>query len=312
MEAAIDSHASLKRFGRDFVAGGFAAIVSKTIIAPVERVKLLLQLQAISPQIASTNQYKGVMDCFIRIHAEQGVASYWRGNLTNILRHFPMQATSFALNDAYRRVFFGNVQKETQYTRWVVGNLLCGGVAGATTLTATYPLDYARTRLAADVGRLRTDREFDGMFNCLRKTFDADGVRGLFRGYVASVHCVFLYRAAYFGLFETLRTELFTDRSHVPSSTQRFLATWGLAQSVTIAASFVSYPFDTVRRRLMMQSARSSGNRLYVSTYDCWKATFVKEGLAGFYKGFAANLLRSTGSALILAIYEEVQHHYVV
>ncbi|WP_139119012.1 MC/SLC25 family protein, partial [Pseudoalteromonas sp. BMB] len=64
-------------FMKDFIAGGVAAAISKTAVAPIERVKLLLQVQHASKQITVDQQYKGMIDCFVRIPKEQGFLSYW-------------------------------------------------------------------------------------------------------------------------------------------------------------------------------------------------------------------------------------------
>lgn len=74
-------------FAQDFVAGGIAAAVSKTAVAPIERVKLLLQVQHASKQITKDQQYKGIVDAFVRIPKEQGPTAYWRGNLANVIRY---------------------------------------------------------------------------------------------------------------------------------------------------------------------------------------------------------------------------------
>lgn len=91
-------------FVKDFAAGGISAAVSKTAVAPIERVKLLLQVQHISKQISADQRYKGMVDCFVRIPKEQGFASYWRGNLANVIRYFPTQALNFAFKDVYKQV----------------------------------------------------------------------------------------------------------------------------------------------------------------------------------------------------------------
>ena len=78
-----------KHFVRDFMVGGISAAVSKTFVAPIERVKLLLQVQDASKHIAQEDKYKGISDCFSRVYKEQGFASFWRGNLANVIRYFP-------------------------------------------------------------------------------------------------------------------------------------------------------------------------------------------------------------------------------
>jgi solute carrier family 25 (adenine nucleotide translocator) protein 4/5/6/31 len=111
-----------------------------------------------------------------------------------------------------------------------------------------YPLDFARTRLAADVGS-GGDREFTGLVDCLKKIASKDGAAGLYRGFGISVVGIIGYRASYFGMFDTGKILLFED-----IKTANFFAMWGFAQIVTVGAGIVSYPLDTVRRRLMMTS----------------------------------------------------------
>ncbi|KAJ6220992.1 hypothetical protein RDWZM_006804 [Blomia tropicalis] len=174
-------------FMKDFLAGGISAAVSKTAVAPIERVKLLLQVQHVSKQIAEAQRYKGIMDAFIRIPKEQGFSSFWRGNLANVIRYFPTQALNFAFKDKFKQIFLSNVDKKTQFWRYFAGNLASGGAAGASSLCFVYPLDFARTRLAADIGKSGGDRQFNGLIDCLKKVFKSDGLIGLYRGFHVSV-----------------------------------------------------------------------------------------------------------------------------
>jgi len=285
-------------FGQDFLAGGIAAAVSKTAVAPIERVKLLLQVQATSKQIAVDQQYKGMVDCFVRIPKEQGFAAFWRGNLANVIRYFPTQALNFAFKDKYKQVFLGGVDKNKQFWRFFAGNLASGGAAGATSLCFVYPLDFARTRLAADVGKGDGSREFKGLGDCLVKIFKADGLGGLYRGFFVSVQGIIIYRAAFFGLYDTAKG--MTGKTNL-------LVSWAIAQTVTTCSGIISYPFDTVRRRLMMQSGRKGGDVMYKGTVDCWKKIAKNEGTGAFFKGAFSNVLRGTGGALVLVMYDEIQ-----
>lgn len=101
-------------FLKDFAAGGVSAAISKTAVAPIERVKLLLQVQHISKQISPDKQYKGMIDCFVRIPKEQGFSSYWRGNMANVIRYFPTQALNFAFKDKYKQVSAAWMQEVLQ------------------------------------------------------------------------------------------------------------------------------------------------------------------------------------------------------
>lgn len=175
------------KFLTDLASGGTAAAVSKTAVAPIERVKLLLQVlplysfiftvvhldwylkvQDASAHITKDQRYKGIIDVLVRVPKEQGFLAFWRGNLANVIRYFPTQALNFAFKDTYKRIFMEgylsirktmlnkifSVDKNKQFFKFFVMNLASGGAAGATSLTFVYPLDFARTRLAADVGKL--------------------------------------------------------------------------------------------------------------------------------------------------------------
>lgn len=154
-----------KSFITDFLIGGVSAAVSKTIVAPIERVKLLLQVQDASTSIKAEDRYNGIGDCFRRVLSEQGFTSFWRGNLANVIRYFPTQALNFAFKDFYKKIF-NPYNPKTEPGKFFIGNCMSGGAAGATSLTVVYPLDFARTRLAADVGS-GGDREFSGLVDCL-------------------------------------------------------------------------------------------------------------------------------------------------
>ncbi|OQR72707.1 hypothetical protein BIW11_01253 [Tropilaelaps mercedesae] len=288
-------------FAQDFAAGGIAAAVSKTAVAPIERVKLLLQVQAASKQITADKQYKGIVDAFVRIPKEQGVTAYWRGNLANVIRYFPTQALNFAFKDKYKQVFLGGVDKKTQFWRYFAGNLASGGAAGATSLCFVYPLDFARTRLGADIGKASGDREFTGLIDCLKKIGKSDGIIGLYRGFNVSVQGIIIYRAAYFGFFDTAKGML-PD----PKNTH-IIISWAIAQTVTTVSGIISYPFDTVRRRMMMQSGRKGGEIMYKNTIDCWIKIVKQEGSGAFFKGAFSNVLRGTGGALVLVLYDEIK-----
>ncbi|XP_026115794.1 ADP/ATP translocase 2-like isoform X1 [Carassius auratus] len=288
-------------FAQDFLAGGIAAAISETAVAPIERVKLLLQIQHASKQITVDKQYKGIVDCIVRIPKEQGFLSFWRGNLANVIRYFLTQALNFAFKDKYKNIFLDGVDKRTQFWRYFAGNLASGGAAGATSLCFVYPLDFARTRLAADVGKAGAEREFTGLGQCFTKIIKSDGLKGLYQGFNVSVQGIIIYRAAYFGIYDTAKGML-PD----PNNTHIFVS-WMIAHSVTIIAGFTSYPFDTVRRCMMMQSGRKKADIMYSGTIDCWRKIARDEGGKAFFKGAWSNVLRSMGGAIVLVLYDELK-----
>jgi solute carrier family 25 (adenine nucleotide translocator) protein 4/5/6/31 len=280
----------------DFALGGISAAISKTAVAPIERVKLLLQTQDASSQIKGDKKYKGIMDVFVRVPQEEGIGAFWRGNLANVIRYFPTQALNFAFKDTYKKIFCP-FNPKTDFWKFFFGNLASGGAAGATSLLFVYPLDFARTRLAADVGK-GSERQFNGLVDCLTKINKSDGFLGLYRGFGVSVAGIIVYRAAYFGGYDTAKKSLFTKDTHV---VMKFL----VAQVITGVSGLVSYPLDTIRRRLMMQSGRK--DVMYTGTVDCFSKILKNEGPKAFFKGALSNIIRGAGGSLVLVLYDELQ-----
>ena len=149
-------------------------------------------------------------------------------------------------SDKYKAIFMSGVTPD-QFWKFFAANLASGGAAGATSLLIVYPLDFARTRLGADVGKTAAEREFKGLGDCIVKSYKADGlIRGLYPGFISSVQGIIIYRAIYFGAYDTAKQ----FAGEKPSIFVRFC----IAQTVAAGSVTVAYPFDTVRRRLMMMS----------------------------------------------------------
>ncbi|EGI57731.1 Flotillin-1 [Acromyrmex echinatior] len=217
----------------------------------------------------------------------------------NIVQRVPDLVKNLTGVDIAKVIFLGNVPPDA-FWRQFIGNLAAGGAAGATSLVFVYPLDLARTRLAVDVGK-GAKREFKGINDCIMKIFKSDGFIGLYRGFNVSVQGIVIYRATYFGFYDTVRGML-AD----PKSTPLYM-NFIIAEIVTTLAGIVSYPFDTVRRRMMMQSGRKKVDIMYKNTLDCWIKITKNEGPKAFFKGAFSNILRGTGGALVLTLYDAIK-----
>jgi len=284
----------------DFLLGGVAAAVSKTIAAPIERIKLLLQNQG--EQKAITKPYKGILDVCVRVPQEQGFVSFWRGNLANVIRYFPTQALNFAFKDFYRQYL--ERPRSEGFLPCLLGNMASGGAAGATSLVVVYPLDFARTRLAVDVGSGKA-REFSGTLDCILKTAKNSGwgKGGVYNGFVVSCVGIVAYRGAYFGLYDTFSTTDFMKSAG-------FLGKFALGYSVTVTAGLLSYPLDTIRRRMMMVSGGADSGK-YKSSVDCARKILANEGVAAMYKGAGSNILRGLAGALVLVGFDYCKNWYL-
>jgi len=287
----------------NFMAGGVSGAFAKTCTAPIERVKLLIQTQDANPKIISGEvaRYTGIVDCFTRVSNEQGFKAFWRGNMTNIIRYFPTQAFNFAFKDAIKTMF-PKVDKNKEFGKFFFINMASGGLAGAGSLMIVYPLDYARTRLASDVGAGK--QQFNGLIDCLQKTVKASGVSGLYNGIGISVVGIIPYRGVYFGLFDTLSG--YNPYQKDENNFRRAGSKFGCAQVSAISAGYASYPFDTIRRRLQMQSEKPVEEWVYSGTADCFGKIVKDEGVPALFKGAGANALRTVGAAMVLVMYSEI------
>merc|ERR1719162_1750907 len=298
------SSTTMTDFLIDFAAGGVSGAISKTLTAPIERVKLVIQTQDANPKIRSGEvaRYTGIGNCFSRIHSEQGIGAFWRGNGTNIIRYFPTQAFNLAFKDTIKG-FFPRYNNKTDFWKFFGTQLASGGMAGAASLTIVYPLDYARTRLASDVGTGK--KQFNGLADCLKKTASGPGgFFSLYNGYTPSVAGIIAYRGAQFGLNDTIMAfNPYAKESGFVAIASKFT----VAQIAVTASGLVAYPFDTVRRRLQMQSDKPVAERLYKGTVDCAIKIMKDEGAGGMYKGALANIFRGVGASLVLVLYGEIK-----
>merc|ERR1711990_60094 len=295
---------SFSAFALDFVVGGTSGAISKTLTAPIERVKLVIQTQDANPRIMSGEvpRYTGIGNCFSRILAEQGLASFWRGNLTNVIRYFPTQAFNLAFKDSIKKLF-PKYSPKTDFWKFFAVNLASGGLAGAGSLTIVYPLDYARTRLASDVGSGK--RDFTGLGDCIVKTAKGPaGVMGLYNGFGVSVAGIIAYRGVQFGTFDTI---MGLNPYKKDKGVMGMLSTFVSAQTAVLCSAFFTYPFDTVRRRLQMQSEKPPEQRLYKGTIHCTQKIMTDEGVGALFKGFVANAFRTVGAALVLVLYDKTK-----
>jgi len=293
----------LEQLGQDLLMGGSIGAVSKTIMAPVERVKLLMQTQDSNPLVISgkVERYKSIGDCFSRVRGEQGMSAFWRGNLVNCLRYAPQQGSALAFNDLLNNMF-PNYSSTTDFWKSFGIKLTSGGLAGAIANTICYPFDFARTRLASDLNKGKG--QFKGITDCIWTTLKQQGVTGLYTGWTVTVMGAFVYRAGQLGCFKQIQD---LNPWQADKGILGGVSSFG---AVTVARTIVmpfNYPFDTVRRRMMLESEKPVSARLYKGSWDCFMQVLRKEGGKGMYKGMVPELFRGVGGSLVVVAYDRIK-----
>ena len=299
-------------FGEDFILSGIAAVTSKTASAPIERIKMVVQNQDEMLKRGSLDKpFKGIIDCAQWIMRNEGATAFWKSNFTNCIRYFPTQALNFSFKGKVKTIGVLKGDKADSYVAKLAKNITAGGLAGAGSLSFVYSLDYARTRLANDLKSTKaggSGREFTGLVDVYKKTIAADGVAGLYRGFVISAVGIFVYRGLYFGLYDTVMPmwEAMSKADEEPATkaAKRFV----VGYVVTVLAGLASYPIDTVRRRMMMTSG---GGVKYNGSMDCASQIIKNEGVPSLFKGAGANILRGVAGAGVLVLFDSVKDLYV-
>jgi len=254
-----------------FVAGGTAGAIARTATAPLDRIKLLFQVQAVAGSGATATAYTGVGQAASRILREEGITAFWKGNGVNVIRIFPYSAAQLASNDSYKRLLADENQELT-----VANRLLSGACAGMTATALTHPLDTVRLRLALP------NHQYKGAMDAVMTIWRTEGAMAMYKGLMPTLLGVAPYAAINFATYDLSKKWYYRgDRSSQSTAANFFLG----ALSGTLAAS-LCYPLDTVRRRMQMRGSS------YRNQADAIVTIARCEGVRGFYLGWAANTLK--------------------
>jgi hypothetical protein len=287
--AKKSSHSNTNAFLIPLVAGGGAGAISRTLMAPLERTKVLLQVQEVS-LIPPQDRYKGIMDCLVRIPREQGFLAFWRGNGVNVARMIPNSAIKFTTYDTFKRWAFPKGEKSYSDSELYARKMLCGALSGISTIVPVYPMDVARTRLAADVSAVR---KYNGFTDCLLKTIENEGIKGMYKGLGISVAGIIPYLAISLSLYDTMKDQVQRiENPRYRNFGESAMGLFLLGSISAVVSQTVAYPLDTVRRHMQVSGAIGQKNR-YTGTWHCITKIYSSSGWKGFYRGVLANGVRA-------------------
>lgn len=271
--------------------------------APLEKVKLAIQTQDSNPKILSgeMERYTGMGNCFSRHISEIGPTSLWRGNVANCVRYVPTAACNLMFKDTIKRIF-PKYDKNKNIGMFAATQIASGSLAGGITNTLVYPLIYVRTALGADIGKVK---KYDGVVDCLKKTVAENGVASLYNGIGPSSIGIVVYRGVQFGMQDTLKA---FNPYQKDTSMVGLLSKFMVAQIAVSLSGLAAYPLDTMQRRLQNEATKPKSEQVYNGMADCYSKIMAQEGTKGFFKGAGANILRGTGAAIVLVMYDEIMN----
>ncbi|KAL8995792.1 MAG: hypothetical protein Q9169_004550 [Polycauliona sp. 2 TL-2023] len=286
--------------GEVIIAGGVAGLVSRFCIAPLDVLKIRLQLQTnplrgrawkgTEPALNPT----GTISTFRHILHDEGVTAFWKGNVPAELLYVAYGGVQFS---TYRLT---NKLLQPFSLPNTVDTFLSGASAGATATSLTYPLDLLRTRFAAQ-GR---DRVYTSLRSGIMDIARTEGFKGFFQGLSPAVGQVVPYMGLFFSFYEVLRPQLASISLPLGSGD----AFAGILSGV-LAKSGV-FPLDLIRKRLQVQGpmrVRYAGGSIpvYKGVLATGWAIVAKEGWRGLYRGLGISLVKSApASAVTMWTYE--------
>lgn len=260
-------------------SGACAGTVTKTTTAPLDRVKVLLQVQSITT--GTSNKYHGLVGTTRTVVAEEGFKSLWKGNGANCARVVPVYACRFAFNDLIKEQVRepGQSLKDLRVSQLAIA----GAGAGLAQQLICYPLETVRTRLSLGSA---FGTQYRGIADCFITMIRTEGPKALYMGLTASC----LYGAPYVCLNMTLNTQ--TKKYMVDDAKDLTLLHKLAAGSfAATAAQCVVFPFDTLRRR-MQADGQGNKKRIFTGLTDCTRQLVRQSGIRGFYFGVGANCAR--------------------
>ncbi|KAF0852359.1 mitochondrial solute carrier family 25 (mitochondrial phosphate transporter) member 23/24/25/41 [Andalucia godoyi] len=299
---------------RYLAAGAVSGAVSRTMAAPVERLKIVFQVQHVNvaSNLQKRPQFQGIIPSLIAIGKQEGWRGYFKGNGVNVVRIIPYSSVQFfmyeeaktRIRDWENRVFASSNagrsdgsgssgshgSSEVRKPLSTVGRLLAGSVAGVVSVMASYPLDVVRCRLSAPQGM--NPVEYKGIADCLVTMYRTEGPMSLWRGMAPTVMGIAPYAAINFAVYEQLKRMAYEwNEKRQPGradGAKTNVPVWqrlALGAVAGMTAQTATYPFDTVRRRMQMRAH-------YTSTWNAMTTIFHTEGVRGLYRGLVPNYLK--------------------
>ncbi|KAF2009825.1 mitochondrial deoxynucleotide carrier [Aaosphaeria arxii CBS 175.79] len=288
------------------VAGAVAGLVSRFVIAPLDVIKIRLQLQvhSLSDPLSVRNingpVYKGTLGTLKHILREEGLTGLWKGNIPAEAMYLAYGSIQFS---AYTYVSHVLDAIPAPYTPPASANsFLAGAAAGAVATTATYPLDLLRTRFAAQ----GPDRVYASILASVRHIAAHEGPKGFFRGLGAGVSQIVPYMGLFFTSYEGLKPIAASSALPLPFGTSDAAA--GIVASVL--AKTAVYPLDTIRKRLQVQGPMRlkyvhRNIPVYAGVMKTLAHIWMHEGRRGLYRGLTVSLLKAApASAVTMWTYE--------
>ncbi|XP_024237448.1 calcium-binding mitochondrial carrier protein SCaMC-2-B isoform X4 [Oncorhynchus tshawytscha] len=274
---------------RHLVAGGAAGAVSRTCTAPLDRLKVLMQVHA-----TRTNSMC-IAGGFTHMIREGGMRSLWRGNGMNVIKIAPESAIKFMAYEQIKRLIGSN-----QETLGILERFVAGSLAGAIAQSSIYPMEVLKTRLA-----LRKTGQFSGIADCAKHIFRKEGMAAFYKGYIPNLIGIIPYAGIDLAVYETLKNS-WLQRYATDSADPGVFVLLACGTTSSTCGQLASYPLALVRTRMQAQATIEGGPQMTMS--GLFKHIVKTEGVFGLYRGLAPNFMKVIPAVSIsYVVYENLK-----
>ncbi|XP_043989821.1 calcium-binding mitochondrial carrier protein SCaMC-1-like isoform X1 [Gambusia affinis] len=258
---------------KQLVAGAVAGAVSRTGTAPLDRLKVFMQVHSSAAnKISLTGGFRQMI-------VEGGLMSLWRGNGINVLKIAPETAIKFMAYEQYKKLLTSEGTKIETHKRFMAGSM-----AGATAQTAIYPMEVLKTRLT-----LRKTGQYAGMFDCAKKILRKEGVIAFYKGYIPNLIGIIPYAGIDLAVYETLKNTWLSHHTK-DSANPGVLVLLGCGTISSTCGQLASYPLALIRTRMQAQASLDMSDQPSMSSL--LRTIVAKDGFFGLYRGILPNFMK--------------------
>lgn len=318
----MEEYGKWKQVLVDVMAGAISGGVSRTVVAPLDVIKIRFQVQ-IEPTFRllyprstyGVSKYTGMLQATKDILREEGMLGLWRGNVPGLLLWMPYTAIQFAVLRQFKLFAEASTKAEDHAQLSPYFSYLSGGLAGYAATMGSYPFDLLRTVLASQ-GEPKVYPNLRSAFLGITRT---KGIQGLYAGLSPTLVVIVPYAALQFGSNDTFKRwcqEWNQARSrHAGVMSEERLSGVQLSLcgfAAGMVAKVATNPLDVVKKRFQVEGlerhpkygARVDENA-YKGMWHALRRIFQEEGLAGLYKGVVPSVIKAApASAVTFVVYE--------
>lgn len=245
---------------KNFIAGTCSGIITKTLIAPFDRIKILYQ---VNNSLIVKN--KSLSYNIKNIYYKEGFFSFYKGNTSNILKHIPTYSLKFTFNEFYKEKIYNNNNINLNKS------IFCGLLTGVSLITLTYPLDILRTNIAIN----------DKNLSFIKKTFLNEGIRGFYKGYGISVLTGSIHISIQMSSYNYYKQNL--EKYNYNNNLKNLLSGSGAG----LTAAILTYPGDVIRKNI------------HIDNFNCFRKIINKYGYKSLFNGLQISIIKTIPNAAI-------------